>query len=171
MDRSSKAKKKMAKTSKQNLPNCQKRSVKRKVTQKSKVSKIELLAPQSKRTISLVTDNFGDTLTVLSPDKKMEFHLEWGANGPVVKIGVAQIELLVQDSIDLKCSNFKVHASEGIEIQSEGALKIQTGEIRARTAKSIHLEGEKIRLNSPEEEDAPVPEMPLNCCNKLENNL
>ena len=170
MAKSSKTKKGMAKSGRQNASKNQKPSAPKKSLLKSEGSKIELLAPKSKRTISLVTSKFGDTLTVYSPDKKMEFHLEWGLNGPVVKIGVARIELVAKDSIGLKCSNFKVHASEGIEIQSEGELKIQTAEIRARTAKSIHLEGEKIRLNSPEEDDTPLPEIPLNCCDNRNTN-
>jgi hypothetical protein len=46
-----------------------------------------------------------------------------------------------------------VSALQGISMESNGSVTIKSDEIRAKTTKSIHLDGEKIRLNSPEGED------------------
>ena len=160
----------MVKASGRNSSKPKKNKSGEKKVRKSQVSNIQLIAPISKRKILLSTGSLGDTLTIVSPDKKMELQVEWGVNGAVVKIAVAQIELVAERSIGLKCSKFQVHASEGIEIKSEGGLMIQTDEIRARTEKSIHLEGEKIRLNSPEGEDHPLPQIPFQSCKPQEEN-
>lgn len=131
-----------------------------KVPEKSAVSKLQMVAPKSKRVVLLSTTQSGEVLTIFSPEKKMEFQVEWGIDGPVIRMNVSQIEFIAEKTIDMRCSKFKLHANEGIELQSGAGLNINSEEIRAKTTKSIHLDGEKIRLNSPEEEDLPLPQLP-----------
>lgn len=114
---------------------------------------IQWIAPEAQRKITLSSGKTGESLEVYSPDGQLEFQLVWTSGGPILKIAVAKLEICTTGEISMNCDSFNVSASQGISMKSSGSVSIKSDEIRAKTTKSIHLDGEKIRLNSPEVED------------------
>lgn len=135
------------------------RKVKKVTGKKSKVtSVVNWVAPNSGRQVFLKTENSHDSLLVHSPEGNLEFQIDWSKEGPVVKIAVAKLELISSGSMGLKCFDFELQAKGDVKINSENEIQIQSSELRAKTTKSIHMDGEMIRLNSPEGEDKAVPD-------------
>ena len=118
-----------------------------------KDSIIQWIVPEAQRKITLSSGKTGESLEVYSPDGQLEFQLVWTSEGPILKIAVAKLEICTTGEISMNCDSFNVSALQGISLESNGSVTIKSDEIRAKTTKSIHLEGEKIRLNSPEGED------------------
>lgn len=114
---------------------------------------IQWIVPEAQRKITLSSGKTGESLEVYSPDGQLEFQLVWTSGGPILKIAVAKLELCTTGEISMNCDSFNVSALQGISMESNGSVTIKSDEIRAKTTKSIHLDGEKIRLNSPEGED------------------
>jgi hypothetical protein len=127
----------------------------------TKNSVIQWIAPEAQRKITLSSGKEGESLEVHSPDGQLEFQLVWTSSGPILKIAVAKLELFTTGEIAMNCGSFNVSALQGISMESKGPVTINSAEIRAKTTKSIHLDGEKIRLNSPEGQDKPVNHAPL----------
>jgi len=122
----------------------------------TKDSVIQWIAPKAQRKITLSSGKTGESLEVHSPDGQLEFQLEWTSGGPILKIAIAKLELCTTGEIAMNCGSFSVSALRGISMESKGSVSINSDEIRAKTTKSIHLDGEKIRLNSPEGQDKPI---------------
>jgi len=118
-----------------------------------KDSIIQWIVPEAQRKITLSSGKTGESLEVYSPDGQLEFQLVWTSEGPILKIAVAKLEICTTGEISMNCDSFNVSALQGISMESNGSVTIKSDEIRAKTTKSIHLNGEKIRLNSPEGED------------------
>jgi len=78
------------------------------------------------------TQTEGDHLQILSPSGDIEVEIVLTVNGPVVRVRGGDLQL---------------SASRSIELQAEGAVRIQAEELRVLTSKSVHLNGETIRLN------------------------
>ena len=119
-------------------------------------SVIQWTVPEAQRKITLSSGKTGESLEVYSPDGQLEFQLVWTSEGPILKIAVAKLELCTTGEISMNCDSFNVSALQGISMKSNGSVTIKSDEIRAKTTKSIHLDGEKIRLNSPEGEDKQI---------------
>ena len=118
-----------------------------------KDSIIQWIVPEAQRKITLSSGKTGESLEVYSPDGQLEFQLVWTSEGPILKIAVAKLEICTTGEISMNCDSFNLSALQGISMESNGSVTIKSDEIRAKTTKSIHLDGEKIRLNSPEGED------------------
>ena len=116
-------------------------------------SVIQWIVPEAQRKITLSSGKTGESLEVYSPEGQLEFQLVWTSEGPILKIAVAKLEICTTGEISMNCDSFNVSALQGISMESNGSVTIKSDEIRAKTTKSIHLNGEKIRLNSPEGED------------------
>jgi hypothetical protein len=69
------------------------------------------------------------------------------AEGPVVRISGARLELASADTIALQCRRFEVETAESASIKSKGDVQITGRELKVRTSEDIHLNGEFIRLN------------------------
>ena len=107
--------------------------------------------------VSTGADWQSEHLQVISPDGKVEIEILLTANGPVVRVSGGALQMDSPNSIQLR-------AAGGVEIEAE--------ELRVRTRKSVHLNGETIRLNCDEgvppeggaaQLEAP-PETKSGCC-------
>jgi len=114
---------------------------------------VQWIVPEAQRKITLSSGKMGESLEVYSPDGQLELQLVWTSGGASLKIAVAKLDICTTGEISMNCDSFNVSALQGISMKSSGTVSINSGEIRAKTNKSIHLDGEKIRLNSPEGED------------------
>ncbi len=107
--------------------------------------------------VSTGADWQSEHLQVISRDGKVEIEILLTANGPVVRVSGGALQMDSAGSIQLR-------AAGGVEIEAE--------ELRVRTRKSVHLNGETIRLNCdegvpPEGGSAPAEALPVKesgCC-------
>ena len=91
------------------------------------------------------TQTEGDHLQILSPSGDIEVEIVLTVNGPVVRVRGGDLQL---------------SASRSIELQAEGAVRIQAEELRVLTSKSVHLNGETIRLNCDDDGNTQSHQLP-----------
>lgn len=111
----------------------------------------------SGRSVVVQVDEGTEELLVHAPNGAVEIRIAWTAEGAVVRLGAARLELAAPE-IALKCGSLAIDAS--------GTVGIRADEFRVETTRSIHLNGETVRLNCTE--DAPtsalVPVIPATSC-------
>jgi hypothetical protein len=81
-----------------------------------------------------------EALEVRSPNGEVEVRVTLTAEGAVVNLQAARLELDSPDSVAVNCRRFTVNSTEGTELSSGGELRI-------KTEGDIHLNGGIIRLN------------------------
>ena len=99
-----------------------------------------------------------DELTVTAPDGRVEIELVITADGPVVRVSGARLEMAAVEDVAIRGRRLDVTTTEGIDLRTAGPVAIIGDELRAKTTRSIHLNGETVRLNcpaDPAESDAP----------------
>lgn len=101
-------------------------------------------APQRKlpsgRSVVLKVAGDHEALEVRSPNGEVEVRVVLTAEGAVVKLQAARLELDSADSLAVNCRRFTVNSTEGTDLNSGGELRI-------KTEGDIHLNGGIIHLN------------------------
>ncbi|MCZ2342112.1 MAG: hypothetical protein LC104_10000 [Bacteroidales bacterium] len=113
------------------------------------------------RRLVLESDGTADYLRVLSPDGQIEIDMMITADGPIVRVRAARLEIAATEEMSLRSQQLTLDASAGIALRSAGPVRITGEELRVRTEQSIHLNGATVRLNctdsdTPPEEHASV---------------
>src|SRR5215207_5758922 len=91
--------------------------------------------------VAAVTDE--ERLIVHSPDGVVEVQVSLTVAGPVVRVAVGgRLEIAASGDVAVRCRSLDVRAVDGVRIEAD--------EFRAKTVRSIHLNGETVRLNCPE---------------------
>ena len=124
------------------------------------------------RTLHLETSQGQAVMVIRAPDSRIEVEILLTEAGPVVRLQAAALELVTTDEMAIRCQRLQVDAQERIELATSGSLQVHAEEMRVQTERSIHLNGETIRLNCTENADAvPATSQPLrshtaitNCC-------
>jgi phage gp45-like len=88
-----------------------------------------------------------EEMEVRSPSGDVEVQIVLTANGPVVRLRGARLELESPETVAVDCKRFEVHASEKTELRSEGEVRVTGQGMRVQTQGDIHLNGDYIRLN------------------------
>jgi len=99
----------------------------------------------SGRVVSLSVRKDLEELQVKSPDGLLELRVVFGAEGPVVSLQCARLELSAPDRVSIRCRKFEVQTAEAVEISG--------AEFRATTSGNIWLNGEKVFLNCDRPEE------------------
>ena len=89
----------------------------------------------------------GEELEVRDRGGALELSISLTEAGPMVRIRAARIALESPETISLQCRRFEVDATEAVQLQSGGEVRIGTREMRVRTEADVHLDGAMIRLN------------------------
>lgn len=92
--------------------------------------------------VSAGTDPQTDQMEILSADGRVEVEILLTANGPMVRVHGGSL---------------KMTSTQSIQLESAGPVDIRAEELRVRTTRSVHLDGETIRLNC---QDLPVTQRP-----------
>ena len=99
----------------------------------------------SGRAVAVAAAPGEERLTVRSPDGVVEVQVSLTAAGPVVRVAVGgRLEIAATGDVAVRCRSLDVRAVDGVRIEAD--------EFRAKTVGSIHLNGETVRLNCPDEE-------------------
>jgi hypothetical protein len=88
-----------------------------------------------------------EELEVRGPEGEVELCIRLTAEGPVVQLRGARLELQAADTVAVQCRRFEVQTTEGTSLQSTGNVQITGHELRVQTQDDIHLNGNIIRLN------------------------
>lgn len=109
----------------------------------------------------------GSALDVHAPDGRLCVRLVLAADGPRIEISGASLAVHAEREIALSCQRFTVDAAEGLalrsgadlEVRAEGALRSEgfsqaivarRGDVDIQANDDVAVDGERIRLNSPE---------------------
>jgi phage gp45-like len=98
----------------------------------------------SGRAIAVEAADGEERLTVHSPDGVLEVQIALTPAGPVVRVAVGgRLEIAATGDVAMRC--------QSLDIRAEGGVRVEAEEFRATTTRSIHLNGETVRLNCPDE--------------------
>jgi hypothetical protein len=102
----------------------------------------------SGRSVVIVGGALGEHLEVRSPDGAVEVTIDLRADGPVVRLSSARMELESLEKVSVNCREFEVKASEAVRLESAAGVEILAGEhARVRAAGDLRCDGERILLN------------------------
>ncbi|WP_406695660.1 hypothetical protein V5E97_32110 [Singulisphaera sp. Ch08] len=101
----------------------------------------------SGRTLVVRVGAEGEELEVRDRGGALELSISLTEAGPMVRIRAARIALESPETISLQCRRFEVDATEAVQLQSGGEVRIGAREMRVRTEADVHLDGAMIRLN------------------------
>lgn len=110
------------------------------------------------RTLVLESDGTTDHLRILAPDGLAEVDITLTADGPVVRVRAARLEVASAAETAIRCQRLTIDSHDGIDMHTAGSVQIASEELRVRTERSIHLNGETVRLNCSE--DGTTPPLP-----------
>jgi hypothetical protein len=92
----------------------------------------------SGRTLVLRIGSAGEDVEIRSAAGELDLRITLTDKGPVVSLRGARLELDAAD-VAFRCRDF--------DVQATGTAQIVADELRAKTTRDIHLNGEFIRLN------------------------
>ena len=91
------------------------------------------------RTVTLATGDHGETVEFRADGGDLELRVKMTADGPVVQLTGARVEIVATESIEMQCSEFTVKASERLSLGSEGKLDLEAKDDLVVRGKMIYL--------------------------------
>jgi hypothetical protein len=97
-------------------------------------------------------------------DRTLEIRIDLGADGPIVRVRAAALEVESTGDLVARCDRFRVEARKSVEIVSAGAVRAEGrtvdvqathGGARIKANDDVQLLGENVLLNC--DRSAPVP--------------
>jgi hypothetical protein len=108
----------------------------------------------SGRTVQITLDG-NEQIQVFAPGGELEVSLQFTDTGPVLRLRGARLELEAPEDIQVRCGKFAVQSREETTLHSDGNINITAGgEMRVKTDKATHIDGEMLYLNCEEEAEA-----------------
>lgn len=133
------------------------------------VQAIKLASGRKARFSSSTED---DLLIVENPDGFVELSVQFTADGPVLNFQTAKLNLKTRGDLSVDCREFKVNASENIQLVSEGdmvqnirgdlqstalgkslheahtvEIRSTLGNVNLKANDDVRLDGERVKLN------------------------
>lgn len=122
----------------------------------------------SGRAVELAVAGSQENVLIRAPDGTVEVKILLDENGPRLQISAGRLELAAEE-LSVNCQQLDINAETGVNIRG--------GEFRVKTEKSVHLNGETIRLNCNEDGTMPIvsalPSVDSHqhgCCGEAEHN-
>lgn len=116
------------------------------VVPEPETSTVDRLLPSGRSVVLKVTEG-REELEVRSSSGDVEVRVTLTAEGPVVTLRGARLELESPETIAINCRKLEVHTSEATNLSSDGTTRIDSTEVRMKTTEDIHMNGAFIRLN------------------------
>jgi hypothetical protein len=100
------------------------------------------------RTVTLQGEPGSEIVEICGPDGSVEVSITLGAEGPVVKLTGARLELEATDTVAIKARRFEVQTTETASIHADGHLTFTSGlDTRMVADGEVHMLGTMIWLN------------------------
>jgi hypothetical protein len=120
----------------------------------------------SGRCIRVRVDEEGESLEVLSPKGDLEIGIQLTAEGPVLKLRGARLEIDSTDTVAVQCRRFEVKALEDLKVQTGGELAFESGaNLEVRSKGDTNIDADWVNLNCKERAGTgwhDDPELPQN---------
>lgn len=84
-----------------------------------------------------------DELEITSPDGRVELHVRFTPEGPVLSFEGARVDLSNASELNLRADHVRVRARSSIDLSSEG-------EITVRGRNNVSIDGDNVMLNCDE---------------------
>ena len=102
----------------------------------------------SGRVVTVRQSGDDEMVEVLDKNGEVEVSITLGAEGPVVRVVGAQLELEGTESVSIKTRKFEVEATETARVHAEGHLTLTSGlDTRVVADGEVHMLGTMIWLN------------------------
>ena len=98
------------------------------------------LALPSGRRVALSLDAEGEKIQVHAPDGEVEVSILLTAEGPVVRLKGARLELESTEKVAVKCKDFEVQAESAIDLRCREDMHV-------KSEKDVFVEGAVVWLN------------------------
>lgn len=86
-------------------------------------------------------------IEVIAPDGRVEVAIVMTADGPVVKVEGARLELAAPESVHVKTGKLTIDASEGVDLKSKGPVVLEGKKIDLGAPGDVTVKGARIFLN------------------------
>lgn len=102
----------------------------------------------SGRSIQITTGPQGDRFDVASASGAIELSITLTANGPVISIQGAKLEINSSDSVSLACRELNIQTETALNIASKGSVGIHAaGDLKAKALGNTDIDAQLINLN------------------------
>ena len=103
--------------------------------------------PSGRRVVARA-DERGELIEVRSPAGDVELRIVLTADGPVVQLRGARLELDSNDTVSLNCRRLELRATDGIVLESGGNLEAYSAaEVHVKSAGDAYIDGKLVNLN------------------------
>ncbi len=100
------------------------------------------------RTVTVSSGAEGETVEFHADGGDVELRIKMTADGPVVQLSGARVEITAAESIDMKCKEFTVNAEDKVALNSEKELAVtSTGKMDIESKDDLVVRGKMIYLN------------------------
>ncbi|HPH69903.1 MAG TPA: hypothetical protein PLF40_29330 [Kofleriaceae bacterium] len=100
------------------------------------------------RQVAVVEHAGQQAVEIRAASGQLELRIKLTAEGPVLSLDGVKVEMNAAESLQIKCKDFKVEATESTTIESKGELKIKSdGEMELDSPSDVRIKGKKIWLN------------------------
>ncbi|MGF1578723.1 MAG: hypothetical protein ACFCD0_05105 [Gemmataceae bacterium] len=103
---------------------------------------------KSGRVLALKVADTSEDLEIRSPDGELELRITLTADGPVVHLKAAKLQLEATDEVAVRCKKFSVHTTEATSLETEGDMHLSAkGEMTSHSDDDTKITGKMIYLN------------------------
>lgn len=103
---------------------------------------------KSGRVVALKVDGTSEELEIRSPEGDLELRITLTADGPVVHLKTAKLQLEATDEVAVSCKKFSLHTTEGTSLETDGNMNLAAkGEMTTHSDEDTKITGKMIYLN------------------------
>jgi len=103
---------------------------------------------QHGRQVAVTRSGAEDIVEIRASSGALELRVRVTEEGPVLSLEGVKLEMRGAESVAVECKTFKVEASEGVELASEGELRMSSEkEMSVESSSDIRINGKTIWLN------------------------
>lgn len=104
------------------------------------------------RTLTLsppLADSEGGVLSIVDAAGALELVIDLRAEGPIVRVRAAALQVETEGEISLGCERFELRAREGVRLVSDGDFSTSVaGDVDCRAGGLAHWEGKAVRIRA-----------------------
>jgi hypothetical protein len=100
------------------------------------------------RQVAVVEHAGQQAVEIRAASGQLELRIKLTADGPVLSLDGVKVEMNATESLQIKCKDFSLQATDSTIIESKGELKIKSdGDLELDSVADVRVRGSKIWLN------------------------
>lgn len=102
----------------------------------------------SGRRVEIASGPAGDQIEVRSPDGMVEIRIALTAQGPVLSVSGAKLEINATESVTLNCRDLAINTTGSMNLSSQGSVGIHAqGEVVVQSQGNTNIDAQVVNLN------------------------